>query len=162
MEVSKFSRSVVCNSLRPREPQHARTPCPSPTPGVHPNPYTLSRWCHATISFSVIPFPSCPQSFPASGSFQMSQLFASSGQSFGVSASASFLPKNTRGWSPLEWTGWISLQSKSDFFSFYLIFFLFQDVILLLAVISPWKWKLLSRVQLFVTPRTDYTVHGIL
>ena len=108
----QFSHSVMSNSLWPHEPQHARPPCPSPTPGVHPNPCPLSRWCHPTISSSVIPFSSCPQSFPASGSFQMSQLFASDGQSTGVSASASVLPMNTQDWSPLGWTGWISLQSK--------------------------------------------------
>ena len=104
--------SVVSHSLQPREPQHTRPPCPSPTPGVHPNPCPLSRWCNPTISFSVIPFSSCPQSFPASGSFQMSQLFASGGQSIGASASTSILPMNIRDWSPLGWTGWISLQSK--------------------------------------------------
>ena len=108
----QFSRSVTSNSLRPHEPQHARPPCPSPTPGVHPNPCPLSRWCQRTISSSVVPFSSCPQSFPGSGSFQMSQLFASGGQSIGVSASTSVLPMNTQGWSLLEWTGWISLQSK--------------------------------------------------
>ena len=107
----QFSFSIVSNSLQPHEPQHTRPPCPSPTPGVYPNPCPLSRWCHPTISASVIPF-SCPQSFPASGSFLMSQLFASGGQSIGVSASTSVLPKNTQGWSPLGWTGWISLQSK--------------------------------------------------
>ena len=99
-------------TLRPDEPQHARPPCPSPTPGVHPNPCPLSRWCHPTISSSVVPFSSCLQSFPASGSFQMSQLFTSGGQSIGVSASTSVLPVNTQDWSPLVWTGWISLQSK--------------------------------------------------
>ena len=108
----QFSRSVVSESLRPHEPQHARLPCPSPTPGVYPNSCPLSWWCHPTISSSVIPFSSCPQSFPASGSFQMSQLFAWGGQSIGVSASASVLPMNTQGWSHSEWTGWISLQSK--------------------------------------------------
>ena len=108
----QFSRSVVSDSLRPHESQHARPPCPSPTPGVHPNPCPLSQWCHPTISSSVVPFSSCPQSFPASGSFQMSQRFASGGQSIGVSASTSVLPMNTQDWSPLGWTGWISLQSK--------------------------------------------------
>ena len=107
----QFSRSVMSDSLRPHELQHARPPCPSPTAGVHPNPCPLSRWCHPTISSSVIPF-SCPQSFPASGSFQMSQLFASCGQNIGVSASTSVLPMNAQDWSPLGWTGWISLQSK--------------------------------------------------
>ena len=107
-----FSRSVVSNSLRPHEPQHARPPCPSPTPGVHPNSCPLSWWCHPTISSSVVPFSSCPQSFPASGSFQMSQLFTSGGQNTGVSASTSVLSMNTQDWSPLGWTGWISLQSK--------------------------------------------------
>ena len=108
----QFSRSVVSNSLRPHEPQHNRPPCPSPTPGVHPNPCPSSQWCHPTISSFVIPFSSCPQSFPASGSFQMSQLFTSGDQSTRVSALASFLPKKSQGWSPSEWTGWISLQSK--------------------------------------------------
>ena len=101
-----------CPTLRSCEPQHARPPCPSPTPGVHSNSCPSSQWCHPTISSSVVPFSSCPQSFPASGSFPMSQLFASGGQSIGVSASASVLPINTQGWSPLGWTGWISLQSK--------------------------------------------------
>ena len=91
----QFSRSVMSDSLQPHEPQHARPPCPSPTPGVHPNPCPLSQWCHPTISSSVIPFSSCPQSFPASGSFPMSQLFASSGQSIRVAASTSVLPMNT-------------------------------------------------------------------
>ena len=94
------------------ELQHARPPCPSPTPGVHPNPCPSSWWCHPTISFSVIPFSSCPQSFPASESFQMSQFFAWGGQSIGVSDSTSVLPMNTQVWSPLGWTGWIFLQSK--------------------------------------------------
>ena len=107
----QFSHSVVSNSLRPHEPQHARPPCPSPTPRVHPNSCPLSWWCHP-ISPSVIPFSSCLQSFPASGSFQMSQFFASGGQGIGVSASASVLPMNTQEWCPLEWTDWISLQSK--------------------------------------------------
>ena len=107
-----FSHSVVSDSLWPHEPQHARPPCPSPIPGVYPNPCPLRRWCRPTISSSVVPFSSCPQSLPASGSFQMSQLFTSGGQSIGVSASTSFLPMNTQDWSPLGWTGWISLQSK--------------------------------------------------
>ena len=108
----QFSRSVVSNSLWPHESQHARPPCPSPTHRVHPNSCSSSRWCHLAISFSVVPFSSCSQSLPASGSFPMSQLFAWSGQSIGVSASASVLPMNTQDWSPLRWTGWISLQSK--------------------------------------------------
>ena len=108
----QFSRSVVSNSLWPHELQHARAPCPSPTPGVYPNPCPLSRWCHPTISSSVVPFSSGPQSFPASESFQMNQLFASGGQNIGVSASTSILPMNTQDWSPLECTGWIALQSK--------------------------------------------------
>ena len=97
----QFSHSVVSDSLRPHEPQHTRPPCPSSTPGVHPNSCPLSRWCHPTISSSINPFSSCPQPFPASGSFQMSQLFASGGQNIGVSASTSVLPMNTRDWSPL-------------------------------------------------------------
>ena len=108
----QFSHSVVSDSLWPHEPQHARSPCPSPTPGVHSNSHPSSRWCHPAISSSVVPFSSCLQSFPASGSFPMSQLFTLGGQSIGVSASTSVLPKNTQDWSPLEWTGWISLQSK--------------------------------------------------
>ena len=92
--------------------QHTGLPCPSPTPGVHSNSCPLNWWCHPAISSSVIPFSSCPQSLTASGSFPMSQLFAWGGQSIGVSASASVLPNNTQDWSPLEWTGWISLQSK--------------------------------------------------
>ena len=102
----------MANSLRPQESQHARPPCPSPTPGVHPNSCPSSQWCHPAISYSVIPFSSCPQSLPASVSFPMSQLFTWGGQNIGVSASASVLPKNTQDWSPLGWTGWISLQSK--------------------------------------------------
>ena len=108
----QFSHSVVSDSLRPHELQHARPPCPSPTPGVHPNPCPLSWWCHPTISSSVVPFFSCPQSSPASGPFPMSELFASGGQSIGVSASTSVLPMNIQDWSPLGWTGWISLQPK--------------------------------------------------
>ena len=110
--LSQFSRSVVSNSLRPYGLQHARLPCPSPTPGAYSNSYPLSRWCHPTTSSSVVPFSSCLQSFPASGSFQMNQLFAWGGQSIGASASTSVLPMNIQGWSPLGWTGWISLQSK--------------------------------------------------
>ena len=108
----QFSRSVVSDSLRPHEPQDVRPPCPSPTLRVYPNPCPLSRWCHPTISSSVVPFSSCPQSFLVSVSFPMSQLFASGGQSIGVSASASVLAMNTQDRSPLGWTGWISLKSK--------------------------------------------------
>ena len=104
----QFSRPVVFDSLQPHEPQHARAPCPSPTPGVHPNSCSLSRWCHPTISSSVVPFFSCLHSFPTSGSFPMSQLFASGGPSIGVSASTSVLPVNTQDWSPLRWTGWMN------------------------------------------------------
>ena len=108
----QFSRSVVSDSLRPHESQQARPPCPSPNSGVHPDSRPLSQWCHPAISSSVVPFCSCPQSLPASESFPMSQLFTRGGQSTGVSASASFLPKKSQGWSPSEWTSWISLQSK--------------------------------------------------
>ena len=108
----QFSCSAVSNSLRPHEPQHARPPCPSPTSGVYSNSCPLSQWRHPIISSSVVPFSSCPQTFPASGSFQMSQLFTSGGQNIGVSASTTVLPINTRDWSPLRWTGWISLQSR--------------------------------------------------
>ena len=104
----------MSNSLRPHESQHARPPCPSPTPGVHSDSCPSSQWCHPTISSSVVPFSSCLRSFPASGAFQMSQLLASGGQSIGVSASISVLPMNTQDWAPLGWTGWISLQSKDS------------------------------------------------
>ena len=107
----QISHSVVSNSLRPHELQHARPPCPSPAPRVYPNSCPLSWWCHH-ISSSVVPFSSSPQSFPASGSFQMNQFFPSGGQIIGVSASPSALPMNTQDSSPVEWTGWISLQSK--------------------------------------------------
>ena len=108
----QFSCSVVSDSLPPHESQHARPPCPSPTPGVHSDSRPLSQWCHPAISSSVVPCSSCSQSLPASESFPMSQLFAWGGQSIGVSALASFLSKKSQGWSPLGWTGWISLQSK--------------------------------------------------
>ena len=108
----QFSHSVVSDSLRSHEPQHTRPPCPSPTPGVHPNPSPLWRWCNQIILSSVVPFSSCPQSFPASMSFQMSYLFISGGQSIGVSASTAVVPMNTQYWPPLGWTAWISLQSK--------------------------------------------------
>ena len=108
-ESVQFTRSVVSNTLRL---QHARPPCPSPTPRVYSNACPLSQWRHPTISSSVVPFSSCPQSFPASGSFQMSQLSVSGGGSIGVSASASVLPINIQDWFPLRWTGWISLQSN--------------------------------------------------
>ena len=110
--INQFSYLVMSNSLQPHGMQHARLPCPSPTPGAHSNSCPLSRWCHPTISSSVVPFTSQLQSFTASGSFQMSQFFTTGGQSIGVSASTSVLPMNTQDWSPLGWTGWISLQSK--------------------------------------------------
>ena len=108
----QFGCSVVSDSLRPHESQHARPPCLSTTPGVHSDSSSSSPWCHPAIYSSVVPFSSCPQFLPASESFPMSQLFTSSGQSTGVSALASVLPKKSQGWSPSEWTGWISLQSK--------------------------------------------------
>ena len=108
----QFNHSVVSKSLQPHGLKHARLPCPSPTPGACSNSCSSSQWCHPTISLSVVPFSSCLQSFPASGSFSMSLFFASGGQSIGVSASASVLPMNIRDWSSLGWTGWISLQSK--------------------------------------------------
>ena len=108
----QFCHSVMSDSLQPHELQHTRPPRPSPTPRVHPNPGPLSQWCHPIIASSVIPFSSCSQSFPASGTFPMSQLFTSGGQSIGVSASTSVLPMNTQDWSPLGRTNWISLQSK--------------------------------------------------
>ena len=108
----QFSCSVVSNSLWPHELQHTRPPCPSPTPGVHSDSHPSSQWYHPAISSLVVPFSSCPQSLPASESFPMSQLFAWGDKSTGVSALASVLPKKSQGWSPSEWTGWISLQSK--------------------------------------------------
>ena len=108
----QFSRSVVPNSLGPHESQHTGPPCPSPTPRVYSNSRPLSQWCHPAISSSVIPFSSCPQSLLASESLPMSQLFSWGGQSTGVSALASVLPKKSQGWSPSEWTAWVSLQSK--------------------------------------------------
>ena len=108
----QFSRSVVSDSLRPHESQHARPPCLSPIPRVHSDSRPSSQWCHPAISSSVVPFSSCPQSLSASGSFPVSQLFAWGGQSIGVSSSASVLPMNTQDWSSLGWTDWISLQSK--------------------------------------------------
>ena len=161
MILSQFSRSVVSNSLWPHEPQHTRPPCPSPTPGVHPKPCPLSRWCHPTISSPVLPF-SCPQSVPASGSFPVGQLFTSGGQSTGVSASASVFPMNIQDWSPLGWTGWISLQPKGlsrvfsnttvqkhQFFSAQLSS-LFNSHIhtwLLEKTIALTRWTLVSRVM---------------
>ena len=113
MFLHQFSSvTQLSDSLQPHELQHTRPPCPSPTPRVYPNSCPLSQWCHLTFSSSFIPFFPCLQSFPTSGSFQMSQLFASGGPSIGVSASTSVLPMNTQDWSPSGWTGWISLQSK--------------------------------------------------
>ena len=108
----QFSHSVVSDSLQTHESQHTRPPCPSPTPGVHSDSRPSSQWCHPAISSFVVPFSSFPQSLPASESFPMSQLFTWGGQSTGVSTLASFLPKKSQGWSPSEWTSWISLQSK--------------------------------------------------
>ena len=108
----QFSRSVVSDSLWPHKLQQARPPCPSPTPGVHSDSHPSSQWCHPAISSSVVPFSSCPQFLPASEFFPINQLFAWGGQSTGLSALASFLPKKSQGLSPSEWTGWISLQSK--------------------------------------------------
>ena len=108
----QFSHSDMSDCLQPNELQHARPPCPSPTPGVHSDSRPSSQWCHPAIPSSVAPFSSCPQSLPEAESFPMNQLFTSGGQSPRVSALASFLPKNTQDWSPSEWTGWISLQSK--------------------------------------------------
>ena len=108
----QFSSWVVSDSLQPHESEHTRPPCPLQTSRVYPSSCSSSQWCHLAISSSVVPFSSCPQSLPASGSFPMSQTFTWSGQIIGVSTSASVLPKNTQEWSPLEWTGWISLLSK--------------------------------------------------
>ena len=143
---AQFSRSVVSNSLWPHEPQHARPPCPSSTPRVHQNPCPWSGWCHPTISSSVMPFSSCPQSFPASGSFPMSQFFPSGGQS-PVSASTSVLAMNTQNWFPLGWTGWISLPIKglSRVLSNTTVqkhqFFCTQLSLLSNSHIHTWPWK---------------------
>ena len=110
----QFSHWILSHSLRPHESQHARPPCPSPVPEVHPNSCPSSQWCHPAISSSVVPFSSCPQSLPASGSFPMSQLFARGGQNIAVSASASVPPMNTQDWSPLGWTGWISFSPRDS------------------------------------------------
>ena len=168
----QFSCSVMSYSLWPNGPQHTRPPCPSLTPRVYPNSCPLSQWCHTTISSSVIPFSSCPPSFPASGSFQMSQLFASGGQSIGVSASTSVLPMNTQDWSPLGWTCWISLQSKGlsrvfsnttvqkhQFFGAQLSLQSNSHIYTwLLEKPQPWldgsSVQSLSRVQLFAIPWT--------
>ena len=109
---AQFSNSIVSDCLWPNGLQHARPPCPSPIARAYSNSCPLSKWCHPTISSSVVPFSSCPQSFPASGSFQMSQLFPSGSQSISISASTSVLPVNIQSWFPLGWTGWISLQPK--------------------------------------------------
>ena len=148
----QFSCSIMSNYLRPHGLQHTRPPCPSPTPRACSNSGPLSRWCCSTISFSVVPFSSHLQSFPASGSFQKSQLFASGGQSIGISASASVLPMNTQDWSPLEWTGWILANSFSLANSFYKKLFLFIYLSLVVlglccctrAFSSCSKWGLLS------------------
>ena len=143
----------MSDSLRTHGMQHARPPCPFPTPGVYSNSCPLNQWCHPTISSSVVPFSSCLQSFPASGSFPMSQFFTSVGQSTGASASASILPMNTQGWSPLGWTGWISLQSKglSRVFSNTTVqkhqFFGIQ-----LSLVSP-KWSVFERLKKKVIQR---------
>ena len=115
----QISRSVVSDSLRTHESQHARPPCPSPTPGVHSDSCPSTQWCHPAISSSVVPFSSAPSSSQHQSFFPMSQLFTWGGQSTGVSASAPFLPKKSQGWSPLEWTGWLSL--RSTFFFLYFI-----------------------------------------
>ena len=140
----QFSHSVVSSSLRPHELQHARPPCPSPTPRVYPNSCPLSRWCHPTISSSLVPFSSCLQSFSTSGSFQMSQLFASGGQNIGLSASTSVLPMNTQDWSPLGWAGWISLQSKGLSRVFSNITVLYTVSYILLSLLKLWSPRLLS------------------
>ena len=135
----QFSYSVVSNFLRPHESQHTRPSCPSPTPGVYSNSCPLSWWCYSAISSSVVPFSSCPQPLPASGTFPMSQLVASGGQSTGVSASASVLPMNIQDWFPLGWTGWISLQSKglSSVFSNTTV----QSINFLANLLGKPKWK---------------------
>ena len=157
----QFSCSVVSDSLQPHELQHARPPCPSPNPRVYSNPCPLSRWCHPTVSSSVVPFSSHFQSFPALGSFQMSQFFASDGQRIAVSASASVLPMNIQDWFPLGWTGWISLQSKGlsrvfsnttfqkhQFFSTQLLYSLTLTSILTTGkIIALTRWTFVGKVM---------------
>ena len=157
VQFSQFSCSVVSDSLWPYESQHARPPYPSPTPGVHSDSHPLSRWCHPAISSSVVPFSSCLQSLAASGSFPMSQFFTWGGQSIGVSASVSVLPMDIQDWSPLGWTGWISLQSKG-----------------LSRVFSGWEIKIketdrfdqkIARLGLFkagTTVLTSFSLEGII
>ena len=143
----QFSRSVVSDSLRPHESQHARPPCPSPAPEVYSNSCPSSGWCHPAISSSVVPFSSCPQLLPASGSFPMHQLFAWGGQTTGVSASASVLPMNTRDWSPLGWTGWISLQSKGLSSGALVLSFLHSPI--LTSIHDHWKNHNLDQTDLY-------------
>ena len=133
----QFSYSVVSDSLQPHESQHARPPCPSPTPRVHSDSSPSSQWCHPVISSSVIPFSSCPQSLPASGSFPMSQLFAQGGQSTGVWALASVLPMNTQDWPPLGWTGWDSPTPQFKGISSSLLSFLHSPT--LTSIHDYWK-----------------------
>ena len=153
----QFSYSVMSDCLWPQEPQHTRPPCPSPTPGVHTDSRPSSQWCHPAISSSIVPFSSCPQSLPASESLPISQFFAWGGQSTGVSTLASFLPKKSQGWSPSEWTGWISLQSKglSRVFSNTTVqkhqFFGTQLSSQSNSHIHTWLWKgLLSLVHYYI------------
>ena len=139
----QFSHSVVSDSLWPHELQHARPPCPSPTPGVYPNSCPLSRWCHPTISSSVGPFSSHRQSFPASGSSPMSQFFASGGQTIGVSALASVLPMNIQDWFPLGSTGWISLwyphYGRVIFSAFHYGRMIFSAITASISISMPWR-----------------------
>ena len=156
----QFSHSVVSDSLRPHGLQHVRLPCPSPTPGAYSNSCPLSRWCHPTISSSVVPFSSLPQSFPASGPFPMSQLFTSGGQSLGVSASASVLPMNIQDWFPLGLSGLISLQSKGlsrvfsnttvqkhQFFGTQLSLEIFHPYMTTGKTIALTRWTFISKVM---------------
>ena len=137
----QFSRSAMSDSLRPHEPQYARAPCPSPTPRVYSNSCPASLWCHPAISSSVVPFSPFPQSLPASGSFPMSQLIEWGGLSTGVSASASVLPMNTQDWSPLGWTGWISLQFKGVRVFKYLVWYSFNFTMGLQIIKSFSYWE---------------------
>ena len=136
----QFSHSVMSNSLQIHESQHVRPPCPSPTARVYTNQCPLSQWCHPTISSSVVPFSSCPQSLPASGSFPMSQLFPSGGQRIGVSTSTSVLPMNTQDWCPLGWTGWIYLQSKGLSRVFFNTTVLWHSAFFIVQILDPYMW----------------------
>ena len=154
----RSDHSVMSDSLPPHESQHARPPCPSPTPGVHSDSRPSSQWCHPAISSSLVPFSSCPQSLPASESFPVSQLFAWGGQRTGVSALASFLPKKSQGWSPSGWTGWISLQSKGLSRVFFTVQ-LSQPYMTTGKTIALTRWTFVGKVMSLLLNMLSRTTH---